>query len=342
MAKRAALGSFSLREKVAEGRMRVSFCLFLSALGLAWLPGCNSPDITPVVLRVMTYNIHHAEGLDGKVDLERIANVIRQSNADIVALQEVDKNTRRTGGIDMPADLARRTGMNVVFGANLDNYQGGQYGTAILSRFPIESHENHLLKQTREGEQRGVLQAVLAVNQGQLLFTCTHLDHKADPAERLFSETQFTGLFARHAGLPALLCGDFNDTPASELHKRLSKKWTDAWSIAGKSNGFTMGSANPTRRIDYIWLSSKKNFRVRWVDVPRSEASDHLPLVAEIRFTPAPRPMGTPELALLIIVMTLLSAIPIGIAATIIISSRRNKKQAFESGNDPNLSNSQF
>ena len=340
MAKRAALGSFS--EKVAEGRMRVSFCLFLSALGLAWLPGCNSPDITPVVLRVMTYNIHHAEGLDGKVDLERIANVIRQSNADIVALQEVDKNTRRTGGIDMPADLARRTGMNIVFGANLDNYQGGQYGTAILSRFPIESHENHLLKQTREGEQRGVLQAVLAVNQGQLLFTCTHLDHKADPAERLFSETQFTGLFARHAGLPALLCGDFNDTPASELHKRLSKKWTDAWSIAGKSNGFTMGSANPTRRIDYIWLSSKKNFRVRWVDVPRSEASDHLPLVAEIRFTPAPRPMGTPELALLIIVMTLLSAIPIGIAATIIISSRRNKKQAFESGNDPNLSNSQF
>ena len=342
MAKRAALGSFSLREKVAEGRMRVSFCLFLSALGLAWLPGCNSPDITPVVLRVMTYNIHHAEGLDGKVDLERIANVIRQSNADIVALQEVDKNTRRTGGIDMPADLARRTGMNVVFGANLDNYQGGQYGTAILSRFPIESHENHLLKQTREGEQRGVLQAVLAVNQGQLLFTCTHLDHKADPAERLFSETQFADLFARHTGLPALLCGDFNDTPASELHKRLSKKWTDAWSIAGKSNGFTMGSANPTRRIDYIWLSSKKNFRVRWVDVPRSEASDHLPLVAEIRFTPAPRPMGTPELALLIIVMTLLSAIPIGIAATIIISSRRNKKQAFESGNDPNLSNSQF
>ena len=342
MAKRAALGSFSLREKVAEGRMRVSFCLFLSALGLAWLPGCNSPDITPVVLRVMTYNIHHAEGLDGKVDLERIANVIRQSNADIVALQEVDKNTRRTGGIDMPADLARRTGMNVVFGANLDNFQGGQYGTAILSRFPIESHENHLLKQTREGEQRGVLQAVLAVNQGQLLFICTHLDHTGDPAERLFSETQFADLFARHTGLPALLCGDFNDTPASELHKRLSKKWTDAWSIAGKSNGFTMGSANPTRRIDYIWLSSKKNFRVRWVDVPRSEASDHLPLVAEIRFTPAPRPMGTPELALLIIVMTLLSAIPIGIAATIIISSRRNKKQAFESGNDPNLSNSQF
>ena len=302
-------------------------CLFFSALGYCLLPGCKSPDITPVVLRVMTYNIHHAEGLDGKVDLERIANVLRQSNADVIALQEVDKNTERTGSIDMPADLARLTGMNVAFGANLDNFQGGQYGTAILSRFPIESYENHRLKQSREGEQRGVLQAVLKIAQGQLLFICTHLDHTGDPGERLFSETQFADLFARHTGLPALLCGDFNDMPDSELHKRLSKKWTDAWGIAGKGNGFTMSSKNPTRRIDYIWLSGKKNFRVRWMDVPNTEASDHLPLVAEIQFKPAPHAMSTPELALLIIVMTLLSAIPIGIASTIITSSRRSKKQ---------------
>ena len=192
-------------------------CLFFSALGYCLLPGCKSPDITPVVLRVMTYNIHHAEGLDGKVDLQRIANVIRQSNADAVALQEVDKNTERTGGINMPAELARLTGMNVAFGANLDNYQGGQYGTAILSRFPIESHENHRLKQVRKGEQRGVLMAVLKITQGQLLFTCTHLDHTQDQAERLFSETQFADIFAGHAGLPTIFCGDFNDTPDSEL-----------------------------------------------------------------------------------------------------------------------------
>ena len=303
-------------------------CLFFSALGYCLLPGCKSPDITPVVLRVMTYNIHHAEGLDGEVDLQRIANVIRQSNADAVALQEVDKNTERTGGINMPAELARLTGMNVAFGANLDNYQGGQYGTAILSRFPIESHENHRLKKVRKGEQRGVLMAVLKMTQGQLLFTCTHLDHAQDQAERLFSETQFADMFAGHAGLPTIFCGDFNDTPDSELYKRLSKKWTDTWSIAGKGNGYTMSSANPKRRIDYIWRSGKKNFKVRWMDVPKTEASDHLPLVAEIRFTPAPRPMSTPEIALLIIVMSLLSAIPIGIAVTIVISSRRSKKQA--------------
>ena len=174
-----------MRQFTRQGSL--GLCLFFSALGLSLLPGCNSPDITPVVLRVMTYNIHHAEGLDGKVDLERIANVIRQSNADVIALQEVDKNTERTGSIDMPADLARLTGMNVAFGANLDNFQGGQYGTAILSRFPIESYENHRLKQAREGEQRGVLQAVLKIAQGQLLFTCTHLDHTRDPACLLYT-----------------------------------------------------------------------------------------------------------------------------------------------------------
>ena len=304
-----------------------SLCLFFSALGYCLLPGCKSSDITPVVLRVMTYNIHHAEGLDGKVDLQRIVNVIRQSNADVVALQEVDKNTERTGGIDMPAELARLTGMNVAFGANLDNYQGGQYGTAILSRFPIESHQNHRLKQVRKGEQRGVLMAVLKVTQGQLLFTCTHLDHNKDQAERLYSEAQFADIFAGYDGLPTVFCGDFNDTPDSELYKQLSKKWTDTWNIAGKSNGYTMSSANPTRRIDYIWLSGKKNFRVRWMDVPKTKASDHLPVVAEIRFTPAPHPMSTPEIALLTIVMGLLSAILIGIGLTIFISSRRTKKQ---------------
>ena len=76
-----------MRQFIRQGSR--GLCLFFSVLGYCLLPGCNSPDITPVVLRVMTYNIHHAEGLDGKVDLERIANVLRQSNADVIALQEL-------------------------------------------------------------------------------------------------------------------------------------------------------------------------------------------------------------------------------------------------------------
>ena len=190
----------------------------------------------------------------------------------------------------MATDLAKRTNMHVAFGANLD-FQGGKYGTAILSKHPIESVENHVLKQAREGEPRGVLQAVLNVGQGRVLFAGTHLDHTKDQAERLFSETQFDDLFAKYEDLPAIFCGDFNDTPDSELHKRMSKKWTDSWNLVGQDAGFTMSSDKPTRRIDYVWVSDTKNFNLRWMDVPQTEASDHLPVVAEMELKPTPHPM---------------------------------------------------
>ena len=153
---------------------------------MALLFGCKPAKVTPIIFRVMTFNIHHGEGVDGKVDLDRIANVILEANADAVALQEVDRNTRRTGGVDMIKELGKRTNMHFAFGSNLD-FQGGKYGTAILSKHPIQSFENHALKQVRDGEPRGVLQAVLDVGQGQILFVSTHLDHTKDQAERLFS-----------------------------------------------------------------------------------------------------------------------------------------------------------
>ncbi|MBC8244619.1 MAG: endonuclease/exonuclease/phosphatase family protein [Verrucomicrobia bacterium] len=299
----------------------------MSALGLLTLTGCKPPKVSPIIFRVMTFNIHHGEGQDGKVDLERVAKVILNANADAVALQEVDQNTQRTGGIDMAADLAKRTNMHVAFGANLD-FQGGKYGTAILSKHPIDSVENHVLKQARDGEPRGVLQAVLDVGQGRVLFAGTHLDHTNDQAERLFSQAQFDELFAKHEGLPAIFSGDFNDTPDSELHKRMRGKWTDSWSLVGQGPGLTMTSDQPTRRIDYVWVSDMKNFKLRRAYVLTTDASDHLPVVAEMEFKPAPHPMENAQLALIIIVMTLLSAIPIGLGTTMFIAHRRNKKQA--------------
>lgn len=286
--------------------------------------GCKPAKVTPIIFRVMTFNIHHGEGVDGKVDLDRIANVILDANADAVALQEVDRNTRRTGGVDMIKELGKRTNMHFAFGSNLD-FQGGEYGTAILSKHPIQSFENHALKQVRDGEPRGVLQAVLDVGQGQLLFVNTHLDHTKDQAERLFSQSQFDDLFAKYKDLPAIFCGDFNDTPDSELYKRMSEKWVDSWSLAGKGNGFTMTSSMPSRRIDYVWVSDKKNFTMRWVDVPMTKASDHLPLIAEMEIKPVPHPMGSEQLALLIIVLTFLSAIPIGIGITIFKANQSSK-----------------
>ena len=94
------------------------------------------PPAAPASLRVLTYNIHIGKGLDGKLDLERIARVIRDSKADVVALQEVDVKTRRTENVDQAAELARLTNMHVHFGKAMD-HDGGAYGVAILSRFEL-------------------------------------------------------------------------------------------------------------------------------------------------------------------------------------------------------------
>lgn len=107
------------------------------------------------LLRVLSYNIHHGEGVDGKLDLDRIARTIQSVEPDLVALQEVDRKVTRTGGIDQPAELARLTKMQVAFGGNIV-LQGGDYGNAVLSRWPIRRHENHKLPRFDNGEQRSV------------------------------------------------------------------------------------------------------------------------------------------------------------------------------------------
>src|SRR4051812_30025640 len=83
----------------------------------------------PREIRVVTYNIHHGEGMDKKFGLERIAKVVMAVKPDIVALQEVDQGTKRASGVDQPAEFARLMRMEVVFGRNIP-FDGGGYGTA--------------------------------------------------------------------------------------------------------------------------------------------------------------------------------------------------------------------
>ena len=86
----------------------------------------------------MTYNIHVGVGMDKKLDLQRIADVINKERPDLVGLQEVDRGVKRTEGKDEIVELAAMTRMDYAFAHNLD-YQGGQYGVAILSRSLIKS-----------------------------------------------------------------------------------------------------------------------------------------------------------------------------------------------------------
>ena len=229
---------------------------------------------------MMTFNIHHGEGVDGRIDLERIAAVIRDERADIVALQEVDKGVERTAGRDLAEELSRLTGMKALFSNNY-GFQGGEYGNALLTRFAVKRWTNTHLRMLRAGEQRGLLQAVLDVLGRDLLVLATHIDHRPDDAERVQNVGQFKEVLAEYAGLPALFGGDFNDTPGSRTHALMLEMFDDVWPMAGAGDGFTIPSRGPSKRIDYLWIRKGSGLKPLKAWVPQTLASDHLPLVAE-------------------------------------------------------------
>jgi len=254
------------------------FCLLAGTASCA-RASQHEADIT---FRVMTYNIHHGEGMDKKVDLPRIADLIKKEKVDIVALQEVDKGVERTARRDLPAELADLTGMTAVFSNNF-HFQGGEYGNAVLTRFPITSWTNTHYKMLRLGEQRGILQLHLKVRDHDLIFMNTHIDYRTDDSERLINIDQINSLLSQYLGKPLLLCGDFNDTPGSRTYEKVAAGFTDTWKVVGVGDGLTIPSDSPKKRIDYLWIVKPSPIEPLKVWVPESRASDHRPVVAEFR-----------------------------------------------------------
>ena len=235
----------------------------------------------PVTLRVMTYNIHHGEGIDQKFDLARIAKLITDAKADIVGLQEVDRGCERTAKRDLPAELARLTGMTVHFDKNIP-HEGGEYGNAVLTRFPIKRAKNTHLKSFANGEQRGVQQLVLDVRGRDVLFMNTHLDARRDPAEREHGAGELRQIVSAAGSMPVILVGDFNAAPAAPSVAKIREFLSDSWTMVNQDPGFTIPVKKPSRRIDYVWIT-KNSIEPLKLEVLASEASDHLPIIAELR-----------------------------------------------------------
>ena len=243
---------------------------------------------SPEYLTVMTYNIHHGVGADGVFDLDRIADLIRESGVDLVALQEVDVKTERVHGLHTMQYLAEKLDMEWVFGQNL-SFQGGGYGNGILSGYPIESWTNDHFSPFNEGEQRGLLQTVIRYKGGSIAFWNTHLDHRQDDTERRQSATtilQKAGLVT----LPLVIAGDFNDVPESPAIRTITQCFRDSWHETGKDPGLTYPSQAPEKRIDYIFyrLYPDSHFRLKPVKsiLLKSSASDHLPVVVVYKILP--------------------------------------------------------
>ena len=253
--------------------------ILLAVVLVLGLFGCATASRNPQKVRIMTYNIHHGVGADGKLDLQRIADLIRSERIDIVGLQEIDRGVERSEKRDVIAELSRLTGMQFYFAKNI-TYQGGDYGNAVLTRFPVLEQTNTHFKMLHPGEQRGVIQMILNVNGTRLAFLNTHIDYRDDDVERRMNIRELKEIVARLGEKAVVMCGDFNATPDSRVHTELDQFMDDAWEKVGEGTGLTLYSDRPEKRIDYIWISPKRVKPIS-VAVPQTQASDHLPVVGE-------------------------------------------------------------
>ena len=222
-------------------------------------------------LRVATFNIRHGRGMDGVVNLPRTARAIERARADVIALQEVDRLTERSGGLDEPAVLQELTGMWIGFWPTLE-WETGSFGLALAARQEIDARFERL-DNLGMGRPHG---AVVGEISG-VAVVATHLSTH-DEARR----AEATHLLALVSALerPAVVAGDLNQ----------------AWRHLGafRSMGFTgdrrrrptFPSWLPLRQIDHVLVSGALRVRRSWT--VRTLASDHLPLVAEVERAGAP------------------------------------------------------
>lgn len=248
-------------------------CITSIVIGLLamTLCGCHAGTArlqTSRTLRVLTYNIHHGEGMDERFDYERLARVINDLSPDIVALQEADRGTDRASGIDQAALLGKLCKMHHVFGQAMP-YQNGQYGEAVLSRFPVEKVIVHPLPYYLEREPRAALEVRVKVpGIGPLAFVGTHLCHQDNELRTQQTRRISELLFPRDEGPPVILAGDFNARPGSEpMNVLLDDGWLDV--------------VAPRSRIDYILIRTSDPWRVKEIIiVDEPVASDHDPVLA--------------------------------------------------------------
>lgn len=227
-------------------------------------------------LRIVSYNIRHGRGEDGRIDLDRTAAVIAKLQPDLVALQEVDRNCLRSGRLDIAWELGQRLGLEPRFGAFMD-YQGGEYGLAILSRFPIL--ETNRLPLPEGAEPRCALEVTVRARgfASPISFVCIHNDWTSEEIRVSQVESLLEQLATRTN--PVILAGDFNGEQTDASMKRLESA---GWRILDKARAGTWPSDQPRVEIDFVVLRNFPRFSVRQTVIDERIASDHRPVFAAI------------------------------------------------------------
>jgi endonuclease/exonuclease/phosphatase family metal-dependent hydrolase len=265
---------------------------FLSVLSVAVAVCISATTILRAAdpVRILVLNMHAGKDATGKPNLDGIAALVKDQKPDIVLLQEVDRGTNRSGHVDQVAELEQSTRYHSAFSPSLYNYDGGQYGIALLSRGLIGYRATMPLPvypvQARAGgshEPRVAMVAILSVRGATWRVVNTHLD----PAEDGGRAQEVAALVRvihnqQVAGTPLVVGGDFNSTPDNAVLKPIAGAGLhDAWTECGSGDGFTYPADKPAKRIDYLWMS--EGMHCASAQVLDTQISDHRPLMVTLK-----------------------------------------------------------
>ena len=221
-------------------------------------------------MRVATFNLHHCAGRDGVLDLDRTVSAIRATSADLLALQELDRFMDRSARLDQPLELARALDMELTFFPTLRR-GGGEYGIGVAAHRQTLTEARYVpLPRVDIEEPRGAITA----RWNGIGVVCTHLSTAAGP---LRVQTGALAAVARGLEGATIVLGDLNQ-PARTLVP------FTRFGYRGAFGHGTLPRRFPRRQIDHILVSPDLEITRSWtID---TDASDHLPLVADLRLRP--------------------------------------------------------
>ncbi|WP_114789241.1 endonuclease/exonuclease/phosphatase family protein [Niabella yanshanensis] len=236
----------------------------------------NGVDLPAQNITVMSYNIHHGADQDEKDQLAAIGAFIKASRADIIGLQEVDSICTRTSGVDQMKELAQLTGMYYAFVRHYA-YQGGAYGMGILSRYPIEEVDNKRMSLLKsKTPSTAMISAVIRLPKNKKVrFASAHF--ALDDSSRMVQAREAVNYLGTDR-YPVILTGDLNATPGTPEIQYLESYFTGT----DPKQIMTYPAPVATKKIDYILVSKKNLVSVKQHQVPITDLSDHLPVIAAI------------------------------------------------------------
>lgn len=232
-------------------------------------------------VKLLSYNIHHGNppSEPGKIDLEAIAKVINEADADIIGLQEIDIKVSRSNLENQALKLAELTGMDYYFSKGID-LEEGYYGTLILTKHKIVGKRRYDLPMPVPSENRSLAIVDVELPNGLTVAVAnTHLDLKPD---NRISQVKFINEIADwYDERPFILLGDLNARPGSEPITILEEKFVRNT----EANILTIPVINPKSEIDYIMVGENRGFKwLQYHAIQEHYASDHLPVFAELEF----------------------------------------------------------